>query len=1629
MSLWINQRTERDVILAKGTYNGVGDFLIYGLGDARGYVVFRNNNNLGDNIIKFGDISLTDTGWRFLTLTRNGANVSTYLDGEFSYSGTIEGNYDFTNIYNWTVGARTSVLTGIDRFMQGYVDELRIYNRTLSEDEIQTLYVSNLNKYDTDKWSFYIDKFYGEPFGAPVSYTYQAFAKDDIGNFNSTEERVLNINFDVPGVSFVSPTLANGTISSSRNQEINVSINENYLDEIKWNWNGTNITIYDDSLALMLNFENRSVLGENSTLVKDLSGEDNGGVLVNGVDIVEGKYGKSVYFDGVDDYIVLNSEPNLGTDDFTLSFWINEHEDNADGLAIAKGMYSDGGFTIQEFDNWYGGDNYMSFLDENDYGNMILIGFGNSSLIGTGWRFLTLTRNGSTISTYLDGEFSKNGTVTGLSDYTRGEPWTIGAKLIGLEKYFKGGIDEVRIYKRLLSEDEIGMLYKSSLDKYDSGKWVAYINQTKNVTDLLDLGDYTYKMFVKDGIGNANQTEERVVYIRDLTSPTVSVVYPENKNYSMKVSRLEFIVRDDIALDRCWYSIDNGTTNSTTNDCLSNFTGLDPNQGANTWTVYVNDTAGNENSSSMTFVQEPLKNFTSTWDTTKISSGSSSSNQARLPLESGGYYDFVVDWGDGNRDNITSYNQSEVTHTYASEGIYIVKMSGSISGFSFNNGGDRLKILDVSEWGSLSLGNSGGYFYGCSNLDVSANDTPIFDETTTWYQMFRGTMNFNANIGHWDVSGIVSMEDMFRDAISFNQDLNSWDVSGVTNMEGMFRGATSFNGNIGNWNTSVVVNMYNMFSEAELFNQPIGSWDTSAVTNMDSMFLEAELFNQDISNWNTSAVTDMSYMFYKASAFNQSIGSWDTSNVAAMEAMFREAESFNQDISNWNTVNVTGMGYMFYGAESFNQDISSWDTSGVTSMAHMFRGASVFNQPIGGWDISSVTNTKYMFYEAVLFNQSIGSWDTSTVTNMEGMFARAYSFNQDISSWDTSLVENMKSMFRDTPYFNSNINGWDTAAVGNMESMFSRAASFDQNIGSWNVEAVTNMKYMFYDIVFPIETYDSMLIGWSAQNLQSNVEFDGGLSSYSSTAAISARQYIIDNFNWEITDSGPSFDLTLSTVSTSGSLIADFEVINPLADQLVHSDTVSGEYTTEIANTQYDFSFEAFEEEFNMELRDIKVEDNNDRVVGMDQYKEESDAIVTYGLDTTYNFTNSTIKIYYEDLNYTNASELQLYKCDGYGFDSRACTGGWTDVSASAFINVSGGYIEYLTQSFSGFSVSQFITPALATVDEGTSSGGGGGGGGAETCMPRLDYDWGCGEWTSCADGKQARICGAKNNCGTDEGRPEVEKECEASELFDISFFLEEEVLVSSSELIARVDLENFGAGPTPVNLIFVIFDEDENEVYGESRDVVVETQEIISKKFGKLDLEDGRYSIVLQTFYGQDVFDEFRQEFSVGEVSKKEGLVIVSDFVEENFKVLVAIALAVLGVAAVFVATPLIQKILPKKNVEKSGKKTYVLMAAIITGAYLAQITSMFQNWENFVYLIHVPNLAYMVAASFIAIYGFSLSGNVKRFTVVGSLLLFGQKVIEIVLQKEELALAASIALGFAGTLSLLFSFSGVKK
>jgi len=210
--------------------------------------------------------------------------------------------------------------------------------------------------------------------------------------------------------------------------------------------------------------------------------------------------------------------------------------------------------------------------------------------------------------------------------------------------------------------------------------------------------------------------------------------------------------------------------------------------------VLVKDSAGNIRSYEGK-TQGTSGVFMSRWNTGNT--GASGDGQIKLPLENGGNYNFVVDWGDGSIDTITSWDSPAATHTYPVSGGWVIGISGTIEGFRFNNEGDRVKLLEVQQWGPLRLGNSGGYFYGAVLLQITATDNLDFTGTTDLSFAFANcsTLTTIPNLENWDLSNVTNMQSLFQNAVSFNQDLSAWNISNVTNMTDMLSSVTLSNEN------------------------------------------------------------------------------------------------------------------------------------------------------------------------------------------------------------------------------------------------------------------------------------------------------------------------------------------------------------------------------------------------------------------------------------------------------------------------------------------------------------------------------------------------------------------------------------------------------------------------------------------------------------------------------------------------------------------------------------------------------------------------------------------------------------------------------------------------------------------
>ena len=218
--------------------------------------------------------------------------------------------------------------------------------------------------------------------------------------------------------------------------------------------------------------------------VDDVSGNGNVGTNVNidpGITSYSGPINsapifdsfnpRSWNFDGVDDYVSIGSSPELNFSDgqFTQSLWIRPTVDDNDYHGILGYQGSDGP------------NNRAPSLWVYDQ-TKIHAGFGdgtnwNSFITGdvlklNEWNHVVSSFDGTNYKIYVDGrEVYATADFAGLR-LTNVQQLDIGR----VDNYFKGQIDEVRIYDRSLADSEIQQLYFEQPDKSEVGDWSGPIN-------------------------------------------------------------------------------------------------------------------------------------------------------------------------------------------------------------------------------------------------------------------------------------------------------------------------------------------------------------------------------------------------------------------------------------------------------------------------------------------------------------------------------------------------------------------------------------------------------------------------------------------------------------------------------------------------------------------------------------------------------------------------------------------------------------------------------------------------------------------------------------------------------------------------------------------------------------------------------------------------------------------------------------------------------------------------------------------------------------------------------------------------------------------------------------------------
>lgn len=184
----------------------------------------------------------------------------------------------------------------------------------------------------------------------------------------------------------------------------------------------------------------------------DSAGDNDG--TIYGAAWTAGKIGNwALDFDGYNDYVETNNGIlDLPMDDHTIAVWVKINNKYSSGIIIHTGVsqwlqisYSSSARKI--YGQWQ--DGVLKKIVESD----------STDVTGM-WKHIVTRRNGSEYSMFIDG-VKQNDTKAVGNDFQAEGNIFIGK---AGSTYFDGTIDDMRIYERALSDQEIWELYQDGLN-------------------------------------------------------------------------------------------------------------------------------------------------------------------------------------------------------------------------------------------------------------------------------------------------------------------------------------------------------------------------------------------------------------------------------------------------------------------------------------------------------------------------------------------------------------------------------------------------------------------------------------------------------------------------------------------------------------------------------------------------------------------------------------------------------------------------------------------------------------------------------------------------------------------------------------------------------------------------------------------------------------------------------------------------------------------------------------------------------------------------------------------------------------------------------------------------------------
>lgn len=562
ISLWVNiadtTATRNKTMIAKGGVTANPQYVLdFISGSKFAFYGYQTTNAIGITDASSG-ITPVVNQWYHVVGVKNETGFYIYVNGTLDRSSIINANLTY-NTETLTIGRRNTV------YFNGTIDDVMIFNKALTPEQITAIYNNQSNRF----------------------------------RITGTQENP-QFNISLTNENSVNVSLNNFTIYMGSNLSLRLG-----LWKIGYEYNTSDMNLTASSLISYWNLDNRSSLGENQTKIVDRMGRNNGTAFWTNP-VSSGMFAGAYSFND-SNYINLSGGLDLSTGgNYTVCSWFKMSgvpsqtvrsqvgdliygqysSDRADFFEL--GMTGSGGY--YQFAVTY----FSSSGECNPYDHISAILFTIND-----WYHICV----NTDHIYINGNIDSSSSSVEPCPLSTTEYYIGG--LSTADTNFNGTIDEVMIFNRSLTQNEVREIYVKGRAIWNYTDYQNITAIDKNVTFSISssitnvLPSYlmtagTNQFYSPYLFGNASYN----FFLSDAIAPNVIILNPFNNLTYSNSSNVYFNVSLNEA-GSCAYSLDEGVNNKTMTpnigNTLFNYTNTSISDGFYTINVYCNDTAGNWN--------------------------------------------------------------------------------------------------------------------------------------------------------------------------------------------------------------------------------------------------------------------------------------------------------------------------------------------------------------------------------------------------------------------------------------------------------------------------------------------------------------------------------------------------------------------------------------------------------------------------------------------------------------------------------------------------------------------------------------------------------------------------------------------------------------------------------------------------------------------------------------------------------------------------------------------------------------------------------------------------------------------------------------------------------------------------